>query len=504
MTDPSSGTSFAAKHPQAERITLKVAQTATTAFNTIRMPLVPVACWRLNAPAFGFDSSFMMPSFREELAGLADIVAAHPGCLAAIFAHCDPVGDDALNKVLSDRRAMAVYALLTRQPELWEDLYANPAVGDSWGATAIQWMLASVEDGDGNGYYAEGIDGDYGPKTTDAVKRFQQDNGLSVDGQAGPLTRNVLFGKYMDWLTTPPTDPTPSSASSTATPFRMQVTDFLGGAAATAGDALPAMSLQGCGEFNPIVLLPVSELSGKDQTTRNADNAPNRRVLMFLFPAGSKPDPSAWPCPKVKESGAACAAALWPNGSERRRSGSELRLYQESRDTMACRFYDRFARRSPCEASQGELFLVRLHDDSVRPIVGQVPYRATLDQRSPIASVSPDGWARIRIPKGERPRRLHLEWGKAAERGAPYPFGQDIVIEWSQGTDKEQVVARLNNIAYRIENDGELDQAVVQFQSDYGIAEQGLLADGTLPTATGTKLNQIYSDPCDATREEDA
>jgi N-acetylmuramoyl-L-alanine amidase len=37
------------------------------------------------------------------------------------------------------------------------------------------------------------VDGSYGPATTHAVKSFQKDNGLSVDGYAGPKTLRVLF-----------------------------------------------------------------------------------------------------------------------------------------------------------------------------------------------------------------------------------------------------------------------------------------------------------------------
>ncbi|WP_055526440.1 peptidoglycan-binding protein [Streptomyces graminilatus] len=40
-----------------------------------------------------------------------------------------------------------------------------------------------------------GVDGSYGPQTRDSVRHFQQDNGLSVDGDAGPLTMNALVEK---------------------------------------------------------------------------------------------------------------------------------------------------------------------------------------------------------------------------------------------------------------------------------------------------------------------
>jgi len=38
------------------------------------------------------------------------------------------------------------------------------------------------------GYYSDAVDGIYGSRTEAAVKRFQQKNGLTVDGVAGPAT----------------------------------------------------------------------------------------------------------------------------------------------------------------------------------------------------------------------------------------------------------------------------------------------------------------------------
>ena len=39
-----------------------------------------------------------------------------------------------------------------------------------------------------------GADGIYGPKTTEAVRQYQKDNGLSVDGIAGPKTMGSMYG----------------------------------------------------------------------------------------------------------------------------------------------------------------------------------------------------------------------------------------------------------------------------------------------------------------------
>ena len=42
------------------------------------------------------------------------------------------------------------------------------------------------------GYFSDKVDGVYGPKTAQAVKVFQQKNGLSADGVAGPATLKAL------------------------------------------------------------------------------------------------------------------------------------------------------------------------------------------------------------------------------------------------------------------------------------------------------------------------
>jgi outer membrane protein OmpA-like peptidoglycan-associated protein len=343
-----SGTSIAAQHAAVpDRRTLRLATTDGSKFNTIRVPLIPVACWRLNDPAFAFDSSFVSPDFRGEIETVSGIIAANQGCPAALFGHCDPAGDDALNKTLGDRRAIAIYALLTHQPALWAYLYDNPQVGDTWGTHMLQCALNKITDSEGHPFGAGKPDGKYGPKTTAAVKRFQNDKKISpADGQATVETRKALFDAYMNWLCTP--EGTPSSPPP---PPLMQQSDFLGGAGANAND-LPKMSLQSCGKFNPVVLLTDAEMNGADQRTRNAHDAPNRRVMMFFFKKGSVVAPDVWPCPKVKEPNEACKTVFWPDGDARRKNKDELRRYKDTHNTMACRFYDRFARRSPCEVAE--------------------------------------------------------------------------------------------------------------------------------------------------------
>lgn len=55
---------------------------------------------------------------------------------------------------------------------------------------AVQQQLAAL------GYAAGACDGIYGPTTAAAVRAFQRDHELAVDGIVGPLTREAIAGGY--------------------------------------------------------------------------------------------------------------------------------------------------------------------------------------------------------------------------------------------------------------------------------------------------------------------
>ncbi|MCY7665848.1 peptidoglycan-binding domain-containing protein, partial [Bacillus safensis] len=57
---------------------------------------------------------------------------------------------------------------------------------------AVQQALAAVYYYPDKGAKNNGVDGYYGPKTANAVKRFQLMHGLSADGIYGPKTRAKL------------------------------------------------------------------------------------------------------------------------------------------------------------------------------------------------------------------------------------------------------------------------------------------------------------------------
>ncbi|MEA4928545.1 MAG: peptidoglycan-binding protein [Candidatus Limiplasma sp.] len=60
--------------------------------------------------------------------------------------------------------------------------------GSTANVTALQSVLSS------SGYYSGSLDGDYGTRTTDAVKAFQAAKGLRTTGVAGPTTQRLLYG----------------------------------------------------------------------------------------------------------------------------------------------------------------------------------------------------------------------------------------------------------------------------------------------------------------------
>ncbi len=318
-----------------------VAPTNSTGRNTIRAAIIPIACWRLEDIRFGFDSSFINPEVAAEMKLLATLVKEHPGAPASVFGHADPVGNDDYNKKLSGRRAAAIYGMLTRNTDIWEDIYSQtgkftpPLSSDDWGLRSIQIMLATL------GYSPGDIDGDMGRQTREAVKNFQRDHQppLSDDGDPGPRTRAKLFLEYMN----------KNYRDENGEPFVMATTDFLAQGVDIAGKG----DYQGCSEFNPLLLFSQEENEtfqrSADRTERNAANAPNRRVMVLLFRPGSQVNAERWPCPRAKEGVAGCKKRFFSDSERRRSFQEERRQFEDTKDTFACRFYQRITGDSPCE-----------------------------------------------------------------------------------------------------------------------------------------------------------
>jgi len=297
--------------------------------NTLRKTLVPFACWRAEDLRFDFASSFVRPEISDELSALKDLIDRHtllslagkpefPPVLS-VFGHADPTGADDFNKSLSGRRAQAIYGLLTRKVDLWEDLYSHPLGDDDWKSGAVTSMQTALGD--------------------------------SPAPASDKGTRQTLFRRYMDHLCTrrdaagqPVLDETGAVVQLLVDPKH-----FLAGGTDKDGKG----DFQGCGEFNPVLMLSHEEQKRfsdpKNKEERDLENAPNRRVVVFLFRPGSVVDAATWPCPRAKEGSGGCRKRFWSDAAERRKFTESRRVFEETHDTFACRFYDRISNSSPCE-----------------------------------------------------------------------------------------------------------------------------------------------------------
>jgi hypothetical protein len=241
------------------------------------------------------------------------------------------------------------------------------------------------------------------------------------------------------------------------------------------------MAYQGCSRFNPVVLLSNDDMAG-DPDARNDKDAANRRVVIFLF-RPRKTAPSDWPCPRVKESADACRAQFWPDGDQRRQNGAQERLYKETRDTMACRFYDRQARRSPCEGRREDLvpLVIRVLDANRLPRAGAA-YALDVGGKALSGVTGPDGIVRKRIPRTAAAGSITIDGQPMALVIEPLPDVQDL----------RGVQLRLDNLHYDVGSatgilTGQTQDALRAFQNDVGLP-----ATGQPDAATLAALVSIY------------
>jgi peptidoglycan hydrolase-like protein with peptidoglycan-binding domain len=471
---------IAGEHKPRASLPLYVAPTPETDWNALRTILLPVACWRLEDLRFDFDSSFVRPEAALEMAALSTLRLAHPGAPLSVFGHADPVGADGYNKTLSGRRALAVYGLLVRDVAGWEKLYSNAFGGDDWGTRAIQLMVRAL------GFDPGHVDGKLGAHTKSAVEAYQQSKGLSVDGDPGPDTRKALFADYMGAI----------CQDASGQPFTLTKTDFLNKGA----DGNLRGDVQGCSEFNLLVVFSTDEdqtlSKPENEAQRDADNLPNRRVLVFLFPPGSKIDVDAWPCPAANDGPSQCQSHFWPDGDTRRAPAAKHRVYQDTRDTMACRFYDRMARRSPCEVARTTLRLRLLNSEN--DFIPNAPYKLTLasgEVRE--GEATDDGW--LVEQNIETPEDVHVVWGYPTDYGissidrakrwgfsGPYLYSLDVALYTDDGaSDEDKAREHLSNLGYPA--DQPLEDNLLYFQREYQVYP----ADGTLSDDTKAALAKV-------------
>lgn len=467
-------------HPKLPEAQVLVAPSTVTEQNLVTAGLIPVGCWRVDDLRFDFDSSFVLPAIAEEIQTLAALRDLHKRPVVprtsptmpefifppmSIFGHADPVGNDAYNKLLAGRRAAAIYGLLTRRTEVWEDLFSNQgnfaatAAGDKWGDSALQTMQA-----------------------TTALP-------------AGTL-RPTLFRAYMDAvcaLKGPDGKPLLDSKGQPAQLTLDPTNDFL----ARNQDALGKGDFQGCGEFNPQLIFSQQENDAfeqaEDKSLRNAANAINRRVLILLFRPGSKVLAPKWPCPRAKEGTPGCVKRFWSDGNDRRsrRLPDQRRRFQDTHDTFACRFYHRLVTNSPCERSF-ITFEIRLYSPA-GVFIPSAPFELRVGSGRPRTGVANEKG--ILVAKDvEVPNQCSIRWGY------PPPPGREPVLIFNlemflnsdeQKKKEEEAAQKLHNLGYPI--NVELSANVTSFQRDYGdLATPALQLTGQLDEDTFQLIRDVY------------
>lgn len=486
----------AAEHPRLPTPSLFAAPATEQRFNTVRAPLAPIASWAVGDARFQFGSSFIGPDIAEDLSSLAALCGALEAKhgkrpLATVFGHADPVGNETFNKALSGRRAAAIYGMLTRKTEIWEDIFSqegrfsSPLKADEWGSGALEILLGDLGYAHSGGS-GPGADGDV-DESYDPVVAFQRDHELVDDGQVGPATRAKLFHEYMD----------KHARDREGNPFQLEATDFLSRGDDDSGKA----DFQGCSEFNPLLIFSEerhAELSQSEaQFERDAANAPNRRVVVFLFPAETRVSTNSWPCPLAKEGDGACRKRLWSDASGRTRPGPEERRFEDSKGTLACRFYHRLAHQSPCEKVEPGIRLrLRLLDIYNEPMSG-APCRVTIDGFS--QTLESDGFGGLDVRVADGHQRVLVEWGRYdeidyydfpfwLEPPGEYEYSRELFLDYDvvEG-EPEQMKRRLHNLGYPVDCTLPLpDQrhAVGAFQCHYpsqsgAESPHGELDDGT-------------------------
>ncbi len=131
-----------AGHPARTSRPKLVAPATGEELNTIEPLLVTVGCALVPDRQFEFESSFIKPGAKGSFRRLVRLLKSKPDCPLSIFGHADPVGQDSFNKILSGRRAMAVYAVLVHDTEIWEkQLYKKPHGNDDWRIRSLQIIL---------------------------------------------------------------------------------------------------------------------------------------------------------------------------------------------------------------------------------------------------------------------------------------------------------------------------------------------------------------------------
>lgn len=292
--------------PMSNSVTANVLEGQKTKVTIVLRPGSVGAVGTAYVVHYWFDKAFIEPCLRPVLREVAQR-AINGNEKLLIVGHTDLVGGDDYNQALSERRARGVYAYLTygSHPDAsvaeWNELRKTRTVGqttslnDTWGVREYQYMLQDL------GWYVGPINEENDENTQNAVRAFQGNKGLAVDGIVGDDTWQALIRDYLaqDHL----------SVSDSA---------FLRNARGNC-DGGPLLWL-GCGEKDPV---------------RNTQNAwrPNRRTEMLFVNASRIPPDNNVPQPvtyTIRPDGSTPGAWCLNTGSITKPCGFLTRQAEES------------------------------------------------------------------------------------------------------------------------------------------------------------------------------
>ncbi|HQF55495.1 MAG TPA: DUF2235 domain-containing protein, partial [Fibrobacteria bacterium] len=270
---------------------------------------------------------FPLPSSCQELDKLKALHEQNPDAVAAIFGHADQMPEPADNKTLSDRRAQAVHGMLTRDLDGWLKLSQGTKF-DPWDLDTTQAALITLKERSGSPYYSGAVDGILGPMTDQAIRSYQADNGLKVDGIAGPKTKAKLYLAYMDAVCS----------------VKLKPESFVG----DPPDAKRQWACCGCGATNPALVPSKPDVdnlqASKDKTALREKVSPNQRASVFLFPSTCKGAGNLeFPCPACGDGTAECQAQSHADAATRQNPTDRERTWDADKDTFGCAFYTQIA-----------------------------------------------------------------------------------------------------------------------------------------------------------------
>ena len=350
-------------------------------------------CNEVPGAHFEFGRSFVRRDAIPILANIAEDLHGEPIRRAMIFGHSDKTGPEALNKELSERRARAVFALLTHDTAAWEELWTNKWSGGNWselwGTREVQHMLNALRVPTKSGATVP-ESGILDEVTRQAIRTFQRGEypdkpaeqaPLADDGDAGPLTRKELFLAYAKRISRGP-----------LTADRLS--------------KINGEPFMGCGEYNPL------SLSTKD--------AESRRVVLLVYDVAA--EPQALPC-KLRSLGP-CKGNIGP----------EVTLADPTgKPPYRCEVYQAVAALCPCQggADLSHDLIVQiprtLQDTNTMPHVFVLESEdGTIAQSRPLASEARAhelGFVEIYFPDLPPMHRYRLRC-----EGVPEPY---LVFDWT-------------------------------------------------------------------------